>query len=216
MECPLCGSSRVRPFATAAAKQYFECGVCRLVHLAPWQRLSREEERRYYEMHDNNQQDRGYRAFLDRLARPLAQQLVPGAKGLDYGCGPGPTLSVMLEERGFELEVFDPFFAPDAQVLQRSYEFITCSEAAEHFCAPGREFDALDRLLRPGGWLGVMTGMLPEPQAFPRWHYARDPTHVSFYSTATMRWIAAHLGWAAMFPHRHVVLFRKLHATARS
>jgi SAM-dependent methyltransferase len=213
MQCPLCRSSAVRPFGGACAREYFECAGCRLVHLAPWQRLPPQAERRHYELHENNPEDPAYRAFLDRLAVPLARHLRPGAKGLDFGSGPGPTLSLMLEERGFELAIYDPLFAPDARALERSYEFVTCSEAAEHFFTPEKEFSLLDRLLQPGGWLGVMTGMRPEPRAFPGWHYALDPTHVSFYSPATMRWIAAFFGWAAMFPQRNVVLFHKPRAT---
>lgn len=207
--CPLCGGGRVRPFARAAGREYFDCAQCALVHLAPWQRLSREEERRHYETHENDPQDPRYRAFLEPLAAPLAQRLRRGAKGLDYGAGPGPALPAMLAERGLEVEVYDPFFAPRAEALERSYAFVACSETAEHFCEPGTEFGRLDRLLAPGGWLGVMTGMRPAPADFATWHYARDPTHVSFYSRATMRWIAAAFGWAAVFPQRNVVLFRK-------
>lgn len=179
------------------------------MHLAPAQRLPLEAERRIYERHENRPADARYRAFLDRLAAPLAARLPRGARGLDYGCGPGPTLSVMLEERGFEVDLYDPLFACDTTILDRSYDFIACSEAAEHFFAPGREFTTLDRMLRPGGWLGVMTAMLPERESFATWHYARDPTHVSFYSHATMRWIAARFSWAVLFPERSVALFQK-------
>ena len=35
-----------------------------------------------------------------------------------------------------------------------------CSETAEHFREPRVEFARFDALLRPGGVLGVMTGML--------------------------------------------------------
>lgn len=129
--------------------------------------------------------------------------------GLDYGCGPGPTLSVMLEERGFAMEIYDPFFAPEAGVLQRCYDFITCTETVEHFHSPADEFNQLNRLLRPGSWLGVMTEMMPEEGAFADWYYVRDPTHVCFYRRQTMDWLARNYGWSAQFPHRNVALFNK-------
>lgn len=185
------------------------CGDCGLVFVSPEQRPSAEAERAHYATHRNDPLDPGYRAFLDRLALPLLERLPPGAEGLDYGSGPGPTLSVMLRERGFPMEIYDPVFAPDPGPLQRRYDFITCSETAEHFHHPAAEFARLDRLLRRGGWLAVMTEAPPEDRPLDQWRYARDPTHVCFYRPATMRWIARRHGWAAVFPRPHVVLFHK-------
>ncbi len=177
--------------------------------LAPEQRPASTAERQHYATHENDPADTRYRAFLDRLALPLVERVPAGAEGLDYGAGPGPTLSVMLAERGFRTAVYDPFFAPDPGPLRRSYDFITCTEVVEHFHSPADEFDRLNRLLRPGGWLGVMTEMLREGRAFADWHYIRDPTHVCFYRPATMVWIATRFGWTIEFVHRNVVLFRK-------
>jgi hypothetical protein len=166
-------------------------------------------ERAHYGTHENDPSDPGYRSFLSRLADPLAERLPPGAEGLDYGSGPGPTLSVMLEERGFAVRLYDPFFAPDAMALERSYHFITATEVVEHFFHPRQEFDRLHGMLRPGGWLGIMTEVFREERDFATWRYARDPTHVCFYAPETMAWIARHYGWSAVWPHPNVVLFQK-------
>lgn len=207
--CTLCLSERVRPFVRVQGRAYLECEVCALVFMAPGDRLDAAAERAHYGTHENDPADPGYRAWLDRLALPLAERLAPGAEGLDYGSGPGPALSVMLRERGFETEIFDPFFAPDPAPLGRTYDFVTCTETAEHFFSPAGEFARLDGLLRPGGWLGVMTGVLEEGRVFTDWRYARDPTHVSIYRPATLEWIAAWRGWTLERPHRDVALFRK-------
>ena len=61
--------------------------------------------------------DAGYRRFLSKLADPLMARLAPGARGLDYGCGPGPALAAMLREAGHEVALYDPFFAPDPAPL---------------------------------------------------------------------------------------------------
>jgi SAM-dependent methyltransferase len=177
--------------------------------MSPEDRLSREAEREHYGTHENDPADPGYRAFLSRLADPLAARLAPGAEGLDYGSGPGPTLSIMMEEKGFRTSLYDPFFAPDDAVLRRSYDFITCTETAEHFFSPAEELERLDRMLRPGGWLGVMTEALDDARDFATWRYARDPTHVCFYHRTTMEWIARHHGWKTESPGRNVFLFRK-------
>ena len=207
--CPLCGAKGREPLILAEGRRYLDCPCCGLIWMHPGDRLPGEEERARYETHENHPHDLGYRAFLDRLCAPLVRRLPPGAEGLDFGSGPGPTLSVMLEEQGFPMRIFDPFFAPDAQALDREYDFITCTETAEHFFDPGREFRRLDRLLRPGGWLGVMTEVVDEDRSFQEWYYVRDPTHVTFFRRSTLEWIATSFDWSVDFPHRNVALFLK-------
>ena len=98
--------------------------------------------------------DPGYRRFLSKLADPLRGRLAPGAHGLDYGCGPGPALAAMLREAGHEMALYDPVYYPDTAPLQARYDFVTCTEVAEHFHAPAQEFDRMGALLRPGGLAG--------------------------------------------------------------
>ncbi len=207
--CPLCGADCIGPFAHAHQKDYFECHICRLVFLDPNRRLASDEEQKRYKTHQNDPSDTGYRNFLNRLAHPLITRLTPKAVGLDYGSGPGPTLSVMLERHGFSMAIYDPFFAPIEEVLTRTYDFVTCTETVEHFFYPDREFNQLNRLLRPGGWLGIMTEIRQEERAFEQWYYVRDPTHVCFYHAHTMLWLAEHFGWILQSPHQNVFFFQK-------
>ena len=113
------------------------------------QHLSFAEEKAIYDLHENHLDDPGYRQFLSRLATPLQSKLPPAAIGLDYGCGPGPMLARMLTEHGHQVELFDPFYANHPQVLQDHYDFVTCTEVAEHFRQPAKEFEALFALLKP-------------------------------------------------------------------
>lgn len=207
--CPLCAAPDPSPFAEAHGRTYYECGRCRLLAMAPADRPSAAEERARYETHQNDPADPGYRGFLNRLAAPLIERLPAGAEGLDYGSGPGPTLSLILDKAGHPTAIYDPFFAPDRSPLDRTYEFITCTETAEHFHAPGEEFTRLNALLRPGGWLGLMTEVWDASQPFESWWYARDATHVCFYSANTLLWIGRRFGWEMERPHRNVALFRK-------
>ncbi len=209
MTCPLCGRTGYAALVSAHGREYLDCPECGLLSLLPHFRLPPGEERARYATHRNDPGDTRYRAFLDRLATPLAGRLPPGARGLDFGSGPGPTLSVMLRERGFPTRIYDPFFAPHASVLEARYDFVTCTETAEHFFQPAREFRLLDSLLHPGGWLGVMTELVQETRAFGEWYYARDPTHVAFYRLRSMEWIAHRFGWSWEAVGPTVVLFRK-------
>lgn len=152
-------------------------------------------ERAHYDLHENDPSDAGYRRFLSRLSDPLVARLPAASTGLDFGSGPGPTLSVMLAEAGHRVEIYDPIYAPDTTVLDRQYDFITASEVVEHLHDPAAELQRLWDCLRPGGVLGLMTKLVIDPQAFASWHYIQDPTHVCFYSTETWSWLAAR--WSA-------------------
>jgi SAM-dependent methyltransferase len=205
----MCGSPGVTEFALVHGRRFGDCQVCGLLHLWPEQRFGRAEERAHYSTHRNDPVDLAYRAFLSRLSNPLVTRLPEGAEGLDYGSGPGPTLSGMLEEQGFSVRLYDPFFAPNPRALERTYDFVVCSETVEHFFRPGFEFDRLNRLLRPTGWLGVMTEIYRNQRPFEEWRYAREDTHVCFYRPETMTWIARRFGWSCVTPHPNVVLFQK-------
>jgi len=209
LQCPLCYVYQAQLTAEINNRHYYECKVCRLIFLSPSQRLDPVSERLHYESHENNPQDQRYRDFLNQLAEPLVKVLHAEAHGLDYGSGPGPTLSVMLREQGFITEIYDPFFAPDTRVLENAYDFITCSETAEHFYTPALEFERFNQILRPNGWLGILTQIYDYQKSLSVWHYVRDPTHVCFYNMDTMHWIAKHYGWILHTSQKNVVLFQK-------
>lgn len=209
LSCPLCGANDTRHFHRDGRRDYHHCLRCALVFVPPDQRLGPAAERTVYDQHENSPHDLGYRRFLSRLFDPLRQRLTPGARGLDFGAGPGPTLSVMFAEAGHPMAIYDPFYAPDASVLEQAYDFITATEVVEHLFAPGRELARLAELLVQGGWLGVMTKRVIDQAAFARWHYIHDPTHVAFFSEATFEWLAGHLNMRVEFPAADVVLLQK-------
>lgn len=207
--CPVCRSADSHSLVEVEGRRYWACPVCEVRYLDPSRHPTPDEERAQYALHRNEVDDPGYRKFLARLATPLLERLAPASSGLDYGCGPGPALAAMLREAGQRMAVYDPLYAPDRKVLGRSYDFITCSEVVEHFHQPADEFVRLTRLVRPGGWIAVMTCFQTDDSRFARWHYRRDPTHVVFYREATFRYIAKIHGLFLEFPARNVALMQK-------
>lgn len=191
VNCPLCQSLKISEFHRDKRRPYFQCDDCHLVFVPPEFYHTPAEERAEYERHQNDPNNPGYRRFLSRLFDPLVVQLKPGDKGLDFGCSPGPTLSIMFEEAGFPVSLYDPFFAPDRSVLiEQGYDFITATEVLEHLHDPRGNLDALWNCLKPSGVLGIMTKWVIDQAAFSRWHYIQDPTHVCFFSRETLAWLA--------------------------
>lgn len=206
--CPLCAGAS-RPFFGRTDRDFLRCGTCALTFVPASQHLTPDAERARYATHRNSPEDAGYRAFLDRLLAPLAARLPAGARGLDFGSGPGPTAAVMMRERGFAMTDYDPFFAPDGSALSASYDFVVCTEVVEHFRRPAEVFQHLDALLAPGGALGVLTGVLEDDAAFAAWWYHKDPTHIAFYRPETLAWIGSRFGWTLERPSRDATLFLK-------
>ncbi|MFP4407789.1 MAG: class I SAM-dependent methyltransferase [Spirochaetaceae bacterium] len=207
--CPVCRSEEVVHFETVRGRVYFRCLQCRATFLSRAQLPTAEQEKARYDEHNNDPRDPGYREFLNRLAQPLLERLPPGARGLDFGCGPGPALAGMLDEAGHEVSCYDPFYAPDPRVLDLQYDFITATEVLEHLHRPAETLDLFDAILRPGGYLGVMTEFLTDESRFAGWYYRQDLTHVVFYAEATLRRIAQLRGWAVEIPRKNVAIFRK-------
>jgi hypothetical protein len=160
----------------------------------PGDHPSTEEEELRYRLHRNDPEDPGYRAFLRLLLDPTMEHLRPGARGLDYGCGPTPVLASMARAGGLACDVFDPIFHPSA--LSPPYDFVLASEVFEHFRDPAREIPRVVSLLDAGGvgcqggLLAVMTLHWPDGEDLARWHYLSDPTHVSVYRAETFGWMA--------------------------
>jgi len=152
--------------------------------------LSRTEEKAEYDLHQNSPDDQGYRDFLSRIFAPMHDRLAAGSKGLDFGSGPGPTLSVMFEEAGYSMTIYDPFYAADETALREHYDFVTVSEVVEHFREPKEDLDRVWSCVKPGGLLGIMTKLTLDVESFASWHYKNDRTHVSFFSKETFKWLA--------------------------
>jgi hypothetical protein len=209
MNCPLCRRRDCAPFFEDSRRSYYRCSNCALVFVPPAQRLDARAEKAEYDLHRNCPEDAGYRRFLGRLFEPMCQRLPTGSVGLDFGSGPGPTLSVMFEEAGYPMHIYDAFYAPDRSVFERTYDFITATEVVEHLHDPGGELARLWSALRPGGLLGLMTKQVIDRKAFSRWHYKNDPTHVCFFSRTTFQWLARQWGAGLTFEGSDVVIFEK-------
>ncbi len=208
-DCNVCGATETHHFLCVDGKHYRRCNRCMATILNPAEWLSPEMEYALYLKHENSPTDSGYINFLSRLVTPLLKKLNPSRTGLDYGCGPAPVLAQLLTEAGHNVSIFDPFFFPDHGLLDQRYDFITCTETIEHFHKPAREFKRLERMLRPGGWLAVMTCFQTDDSRFSSWHYRRDPTHVVFYREYTLHHIARNFGWSCEVPIKDVALMQK-------
>ncbi len=157
--------------------------------MAPAFHPSPRDERARYETHNNDINDPGYRQFVRPLVNLVTACHGPKRAGLDFGAGTGPVAATILGEKGYEIELYDPFFFNNRAVLDKKYDYIICSEVIEHFHQPAKEFGLMRSLLNPGGSLICMTWLYSDDINFLSWRYKDDETHVIFYHLESIRWI---------------------------
>ena len=195
MVCRLCSAPKVEVFGVEDL-EYGECPRCGYIGLARAFFPSRTEEEARYRLHRNEPSEPGYRAylsaFIDAAIEPFAAK---GSSALDFGSGPVPALSLLLNQRGFSAQPYDPYFAPGGAWRRRAWDAIALHEVAEHLRSPGRTLAALARRLEPEGILALRTRFLPESRnAFASWWYRRDSTHLGFWRPASFEFLARELG----------------------
>lgn len=208
--CPLCYTETIQPKMDGPqGRHLYLCENCRLVFEKKINRPDRNEEKERYLKHDNSIHQKGYVKHLNQAIKPALKYLKPGFRGLDYGCGPAPTLNKLVEQEGIACEFYDPIFFTEPPL--GNFDVVFATECFEHFFRPADELQKLSGLLNPGGFLVVMTKLWKDTGKFKIWGYANDPTHVVFYHENTFRFIATHFGFEilAIIKEKVIILQKK-------
>ncbi|MCD6311285.1 MAG: class I SAM-dependent methyltransferase [Elusimicrobia bacterium] len=207
--CLLCGlEDELLPVKGIDGRSYFFCEKCYLISVAKKHFPDDQSEKARYLTHRNGIQFEGYVSFLRRAVNPALEFIKKGGAGLDYGCGPQPTLSEILKREGYLCEDYDPFFVNHK--LDREFDFIFSTEVFEHFFYPGDEIRKIRSLLVYGGILVVMTERWENKEHFSNWYYAGDNSHVCFYHSRTFSYICGEFGFEKIFDDgQRVVILKK-------
>ena len=209
-DCPICGFE-ANVLLNKGQKLFYKCKQCFSIHVPSSNYLTKEEEKAIYETHNNDVLDVRYQSFVSPITHSVMKEFSLNAVGLDFGSGTGPVISYVLQKEGYSVFQYDPFFAPNKEVLNHRYDFIACCEVVEHFHNPMIEFKKLFNLLKDGGKLFVMTHLFNEEVklSFENWYYKDDPTHVIIYNDKTMEWIAKEVGFASVSVQGRLIVFSR-------
>ena len=207
--CPLCKSNQEEIFYTDSYREYLKCSNCDFVFVPKIYHLSEKDERARYDTHNNDPTDDKYRNFLYQLVSPLQERISMNSSGLDFGSGPGPTLSLMLKDFGHTVDLYDKFYAKNDFVFKKQYDFITASEVVEHLRQPMVELNRLTGLLKSDGILAIMTQILTPQVDFSQWYYKNDPSHIGFFSEKALNYLAKKWQSELYVISERVVIFKK-------
>ncbi len=170
-------------------------------------------EKARYDSHRNTIDDAGYVATFAPLIALVVEHQPSPATLLDYGCHAEQVLVELFRREGYDAVGYDPHYTRPLEAIAAetpAFDIVVSTETIEHFTRPREDFDRLAALVAARGVLAVMTRFHAGPDSIASWWYARDPTHVAFYSHRTMDWIAREYGLAIVARNdRDLCLFRK-------
>ncbi len=211
INCPLC-QHQADWFCSyfKETQDFYNCSNCKAIFKPSVFFVDAKFEEDRYRTHNNDIYDNRYQNFVSPITNAVYKNFSNKSKGLDYGCGTGPVAAHILEQKGFNITLYDPYFYPDVSYKNKTYDFIICCEVMEHFYEPNKEFKKLKELLNPNGKLYCKTKMITENfsvEAFQNWHYKNDPTHVFFYSPKTLQVICHKFGYKSVSYDEKLITF---------
>ena len=203
--CPLCSGNSTH-YHTFRQRVFLQCAFCLSVFTHPDHYLSPAEEQAHYECHVNNPDDLRYQKFVSPITNSILKDFGTTDKGLDFGSGTGSPIVKVLGDNSYDISQYDLYFHNDTEKLNQKYNYIACSEVAEHFKEPHKEFSLLRNLLLPDGKLYLMTEMFDENRDFESWYYKTDPTHVFLYHAKAFEWIKENFGFKNVIIDKRLII----------
>ncbi|MEA1974465.1 MAG: class I SAM-dependent methyltransferase [Bacillota bacterium] len=213
--CKICGSESLEHiYNEKSNSNYYRCKVCEFIFQDENEIVSLEREKGVYDLHNNSFESEGYvkmfENFIDKAINPFIKSK---QNALDYGCGPGPVLSKILENQGWDVNIYDPIYNFENNDYKNyKYSLITSTEVFEHFSNPVKELEKISKLLDKDGILAIMTLLSPKNKdKFKDWWYTRDITHISFYSSKTLYLLGKMFGLEMIYnDNKRLITFKKL------
>ncbi|MGM0378878.1 MAG: class I SAM-dependent methyltransferase [Bacillota bacterium] len=212
-QCKICKSEIIEEvYVDRFDNTYHMCEVCEFVFLDESEIVSIDKEKEVYDQHDNSFESEGYVKMFENFINVAVSPFVKEKKeALEFGCGPGPVLAKMLENRGWNVTKYDPIYYNN-EYKDKKYDLITSTEVFEHFKNPLKEFEKLSNLLKKGGILSIMTLMRPKTKKeFIDWWYIRDKTHIAFYSPKTLYLLGKKFGLKMIYNNNErLITYKKV------
>lgn len=190
MKCLICSSNTDSFVDEKLGIVCHSCPNCGLIFKDPSLHQTFLEQKKRYDLHQNNSKSDGYRKYFQNFLDFVLPIVVKPSKILDFGCGESTLLSDMFTELGMECDYYDPIYHPDTNYTANKYDLIVSVEVFEHLQDPMRVFAELLSLLTQGGHLVIRTELhSSDIEKYLQWYYPKDPTHIAFFSTNTFRYM---------------------------
>lgn len=209
-KCKICNCNTT---VISDAKTYYRCQECDYISVDNKFYLDANLEKKHYDNHDNSLESLGYVKMFENL---IAEFVTPNKSeiktALDFGCGEGEVLPILLEKDGISCERYDLFYFPKKVYKDKKYDLICSTEVIEHLRNPLDAFKELLLHLNKDGYLLFMTYFHPsDDEKFLKWFYIKDVTHIGFFSIKTFEYLASGFNLEILKHNsKNTVMFKKI------
>ena len=190
--CKICQSGTTSITDAKTQKIYHKCPECSYISLDETFYIDEEREKKHYDKHHNTFESLGYVKMFEELIEEFVSPYKKDIKkALDYGCGEGEVLPILLERSGIECERYDLFYFPKKIYEGKKYDMIVSTEVFEHLSSPLEVLKKLLGHIEKGGYLLLMSAFHPDDdKEFLKWWYIRDVTHIGFFNIDTFEYLS--------------------------
>lgn len=210
MKCKICSETTEKLIDKQFNQIYHRCPNCEFIFLDEEYYLTHTEEKEQYDYHNNSIEDDGYVNFLMNYLDKGVFPFVKNGNVLEFGSGPTPVLSELLERYEYNVTKYDLHYYNDESYLNNKYDAITSTEVFEHLKEPYKILKNLLNLLKAGGIVSIMTLSIPEDlEDFQTWWYRRDTTHICFFNEVTFKHLATLLGAELIYSDERIFVLKK-------
>lgn len=194
--CKICQSVTISITDVKTGRVYHRCVECDYIYLDEKFHLRGDDERKHYDNHHNNMQSLGYVKMFKRLIKEFVEPMrCKIGNALDFGCGEGEVLPILLDSVGINCDRYDLFYHPKKVYENRKYDLIVSTEVFEHLSCVKQILEMLLTHLNEDGYLLLMTSFHPSnDEEFLKWFYIQDSTHIGFFSMRTFEYLADNYG----------------------
>lgn len=195
MRCLICAGETTLFCDEKLGLESYRCHHCACIFKTPQSYQDIETQKKRYDLHDNDAQSAGYRAYFGRFLDFVLPNTGRPESALDFGCGRSTLLATLLADRGIRCDVYDPIYYPDTAYLHREYPLIVSTEVFEHLHDPAAVFERLVACMKKDGYLAIQTQFVPESiQEYLHWYYRQDPTHIVFFALRSFEILSERFG----------------------
>lgn len=210
--CKICNNTTSQILDEKTKKIYHQCSTCSYIFLDKQFYIDITKEKLHYDKHHNNFESLGYVKMFEELIEEFVAPFNDEIKtALDFGCGEGEVLPILLEKNYITCSRYDLFYFPKKVYEDRVYDLIVSTEVIEHLQNPMQILQELALHVRSGGYLLLMSAFHPNSvEEFLKWWYIRDITHIGFFNMSTFENVANQLSFNIIKTNnRNTIMLKK-------